>query len=98
MTDVTVLDQTRSAWDVAHDQQRFDRLGLTRDNILSKMAEAATEIAGWGAGNEAAVIRFAMAEIVRLRAEQNQLIAGHAVAVTRANRSSESDADGKGEG
>ena len=63
MTDVTVLDPTRSAWDVAHDQQRFDRLGLTRENILAKMAEAGTEFAGWGAGNEAAVMRFAMAEI-----------------------------------
>lgn len=70
MNDVTVLDPTRSAWDVAHDQQRFDRLGLTRDNILSKMAEAGTEIAGWG--NEAAVMRFAMAEIVRLRAGKGE--------------------------
>jgi hypothetical protein len=72
VNDVTVLDPTRSAWDVAHDQQRFDRLGLTRDNILSKMAEAGTEIAGWGAGNEAAVMRFAMAEIVRLRAGKGE--------------------------
>ena len=72
MNDVTVLDPTRSAWDVAHDQKRFDRLGLTRDNILSKMAEAGTEIAGWGAGNEAAVMRFAMAEIVRLRAGKEE--------------------------
>ena len=49
MTDVTVLDPTRSAWDVAHDQQRFDRLGLTRrfgdkrhirlDNALAQRAE-----------------------------------------------------------
>lgn len=72
MNDVTVLAPTRSAWDVAYDQQRFDRLGLTRDNILSKMAEAGTEIAGWGAGNEAAVMRFAMAEIVRLRAGKEE--------------------------
>ena len=68
MADVPVFDRTRSAWDVAHDPVRFDRLGLTSENILDKMAEAGTEIAGWGAGNEAAVMRFAMGEIARLRA------------------------------
>lgn len=70
MRDVTYLDRTRSAWDISHDEARFAKLGLTRANILDKMAEAATEIAGWGAGNEAAVMRFAMAEIVRLKAKK----------------------------
>ena len=70
MGDVTVLDPTRSAQDVAHDQKRFERLGLTSANIVEKLAEAGSEVAGWGAGNEAAVIRFAMAEIVRSRADR----------------------------
>lgn len=69
MSDVTYLDATRSADDVAHDQTRFRKMALTPENILPKMAEAATEIAGWGGGCEAAVMRFAMVEIVRLRAE-----------------------------
>ena len=69
MADVTFLDRTRSADDIIHDETRFAKLGLTRANILGKMAEAASEVAGWGAGNEAAVIRFAMTEIVRLKAK-----------------------------
>lgn len=67
--DLTFLDHTRSAGDVIHDETRFAKLGLTRANILGKMAEAASEVSGWGAGNEAAVIRFAMTEIVRLKAK-----------------------------
>lgn len=67
--DLSYLDRTRSAFDIAHDEVRFAKLGLTRDNLLGKMAEAGTEIAGWGAGNEAAVMRFAMNEIATLRAK-----------------------------
>lgn len=76
MADVTVFDRTRAAWDVAHDPGRFSRLGLTSENILDRMAEAGTEIAGWGAGNEAAVMRFAMAEITRLRAATPDALKG----------------------
>lgn len=65
---MTYLDRTRTPGDVVHDERRFQKLGLTSENLLDRMAGAATEVAGWGAGNEASVIRFAMAEIVRLRA------------------------------
>lgn len=68
MSDVTFLDRTRSAEDIAHDEARFARLVLTPNNILDKMAEAASDMAGWGAGNEAAIMRFAMVEIINLRA------------------------------
>jgi len=67
--DLSYLDRTRSAFDIAHDEVRFAKLGLTRENLLNKMADAGTEIAGWGAGNEAAVMRFAMNEIATLRAK-----------------------------
>lgn len=67
--DLSYFDRTRSAFDIAHDEVRFAKLGLTRENLLAKMAEAGTEIAGWGAGNEAAVMRFAMNEIATLRAK-----------------------------
>lgn len=69
MSEVTFLDHTRTAFDIAHDEARFAKLGLNRDTLLAKMAEAATEIAGWGAGNEAATMRAAMDEIIRLRAK-----------------------------
>lgn len=49
MADVTVLDHTRPAWDIAHDEGRFARLGITSANVLDKLAEAASEVAGWGA-------------------------------------------------
>lgn len=65
--EVTFLDRTRSAEDIAHDEGRFERMGLTAENIVPNMATAASEIAGWGAGNEAAVIRFAIAEMLRLK-------------------------------
>lgn len=74
--EVTVLDRTRDATDVAHDAGRFSRLGLTSETILAKLAGAATEVAGWGAGNEAATMRFAMAEIIRLRARQPENAGG----------------------
>lgn len=67
MGKLTYLDRLRDPADITHDERRFSALGLTRDNLLTKMGEAAHDVAGWGAGNEAAVIRFAMAEIVRLR-------------------------------
>lgn len=70
MGDVTYLDRTRDPADVAHDEGRFKRLALTPNNILDKMAEAASDMAGWGAGNEAAIMRFAMVEIINLRAAQ----------------------------
>lgn len=68
MREVTFLDHGRTAADIAHDEARFSSLGLGPETLLDQMAAAASEVAGWGAGNEAAVIRFAMAEIVRLRA------------------------------
>lgn len=68
MAALTVLDPSRSAWDVAHDPERFRKLGLSSETVLAKLAEGATEIAGYGCGNEAAAMRFAMLEIIRLRA------------------------------
>lgn len=65
--EVTFLDRTRSAEDIAHDEGRFARLGLTTDNIVPALAQSANEVAGWGAGNEAAVMRFAITEILRLK-------------------------------
>ncbi len=79
MAALTVLDPSRSAWDVAHDPQRFRALGLSSETVLAKLAEGATEIAGYGCGNEAAAMRFAMLEITRLRAmlsERNRTTKG----------------------
>lgn len=67
MSEVTFLDRSRSAADIAHDEGRFERLGLTSDNIVPTLALAASEVAGWGAGNEAAAMRFAITEILRLK-------------------------------
>lgn len=81
MSDITILDQTRSASDIAHDTARFQKLGLKSETILKKLTAAASEVAGWGAGNEAATMRFASVEIVRLRAENERL----RLAAARAN-------------
>ena len=40
-------------------------------DVVERLLAAADEIAGWGAGNEAKVVREAVSEITRLRSERD---------------------------